>query len=103
GTGYAAAGIEIVGLRVVASTALHLPSPVDLPRLPATGRSTTRLRRAWFDGAFSDVAVLESADLDPGRELAGPMLIDLSTVTGVLHPGHRSAFDGHRNLELRLV
>jgi N-methylhydantoinase A len=103
GTGYAAAGIEIVGLRVIASTPLHLPKAGGMAGTSdGAGRSgSPRARRAWVGGSSESVPVLDAQDLAPGRELTGPVLIDLATTTVVIHPGQSGTVDAHTDIELR--
>ena len=76
--------VELVTLRVTATE----PGPeIDAAAAGASGSGATRsARRAWFDGAEHDAAVL-TGEPEPGTELSGPAICELPEATLAVPPG----------------
>jgi N-methylhydantoinase A len=56
------------------------------------------MRRATFEGAAADTAVLHRDRLRPGAEFAGPLVIEEESSTTVVPPGHTMSVDPLGNL-----
>jgi N-methylhydantoinase A len=57
-------------------------------------------RRAYFDGHWLDVDVLDRRDLGAGSTVAGPAVIEFAEATCVIRPGWSGAIDDVGNLVL---
>jgi N-methylhydantoinase A len=79
--------VEIVGWG--ATVACHVRGATKQLKQKACATSvSTAQRKAYFDGlGYIDVAVHRFEQLEVGRELSGPALIESSFTTVVLHPG----------------
>jgi 5-oxoprolinase (ATP-hydrolysing) len=73
----AAVSVELVGRGT--SARLGAPTPAAAP---AAARA-----RAWFDGAWREVPIVERAALARGARIAGPAIVVEATSTTVLEPG----------------
>jgi 5-oxoprolinase (ATP-hydrolysing) len=80
----AAVSVELVGQGTVAR--LGVPAP-------AAAAAATRTR-AWFDGSWREVPLIERAALARGERLDGPALVVEATSTTVVEPGWSAE---HRN------
>jgi N-methylhydantoinase A len=76
--------VELVTLRVTATE----PGPeIDAAAAGAAGRGATgSTRRAWFEGAQHEAAVL-TGEPEPGVELRGPAIVELPEATLAVPPG----------------
>jgi len=101
GTGYAAAGIELVtvGLDAVA----HRPRPARASaneRRRATSRPTSR--QVWFDG-WHETSILDGATLEAGDAVDGPAIVAWGATSVVVAPGRSVTLDPEGMLHLSLA
>jgi N-methylhydantoinase A len=89
--------VELVNLRLVAI------APVEKPELevkqPEDGAETGR-RRAYLDGKWVDVLVLDRSRMGVGSKVEGPVVVEATETTCVVRPGWRGSADGVGNLIL---
>jgi N-methylhydantoinase A len=99
GTAYADAGIELVGLRVEATSAL----PVVMPTRPdADLTGPIGERPASFRGATLTCPVYDGERTAAGVVVVGPAFVEQSTTTLVVYPGQRATIDAIGNVVLEL-
>jgi N-methylhydantoinase A len=72
----------------------HILPPQDGPVRP----KSTRPLYAREEGALRPVPVYDAATLNRGAAIAGPCLVEASTFTALLRPGHRATMDQGGNL-----
>jgi 5-oxoprolinase (ATP-hydrolysing) len=94
----AARPIEVVSLRVIASTpaAEEAVPPAGEPYDPAPSAT----RRAWVEGEWAALPLYERSELRAGARIAGPALIAEAHAATWLTPGWRALLDGAGNLLL---
>ena len=90
--------IEVELLRVAASSRTEPPPAPE--RTSSSGAQPTGRTRCWFDGAWRPTAVWRRADLAPGRELDGPLLIVEEHTATVVEPGWRARVESGGRLRL---
>jgi N-methylhydantoinase A len=100
GTGYAAAGIEIVtvGLDAVARRPGHADAP------PHTAKRTNAppiTRSVWF-GGWQETAILDGDTLEAGATVDGPAIVGWGATSVVVAPGRSVTLDREGVLHLRL-
>jgi N-methylhydantoinase A len=99
GTAYADAGIELVGLRVEATSAL----PVVMPTLvDATRTGPVGARPASFRGETRTCPVFDGERTAAGIVVEGPAFVEQSTTTLVVYPGQTATIDAIGNVVLEL-
>jgi 5-oxoprolinase (ATP-hydrolysing) len=77
---------------VIAAISAEVTGPTTAVSFTAPGGAIRRERheRAWFEGRWQDVPVIERATLAAGEAIEGPALLIESTATTVLEPGWRA-------------
>jgi N-methylhydantoinase A len=88
------AGIEFVALRVVGLGSVDRPE--SRPPIPtATDGQARRERRARvvFNGGEEETAVLFRQELEPGRPVSGPVIVEEPTTTTIVPPGYRASVE----------
>ena len=81
--------IELVNLRLAA---FGLNDTIDLkcftPRSPDGGGGSRRVRPVYFDGmGYVETSIIKRDELQPGRQLSGPAVIEEATSSTLLPPG----------------
>lgn len=94
--------IEIVALAVTAEAPTAELGGVDIDPLPPPSYAPPGTRRVFFDGAWIDAPVFETAAAARAEVIGPAMIEDLHTCI-VVPPGWRAGFDSHLNciLEVR--
>ena len=90
--------VELVNVRLVATTPVEKPPLRAGERSPDAGRER---RRACFDGEWQDVEVVPGAALGPGDAVEGPAIVELAEATCVVRPGWSGVLDEAGALVLR--
>ena len=90
--------VELVNVRLVATTPVEKPPLRAGERSPDVGRER---RRACFDGEWQDVEVVPGAALGPGDAVEGPAIVELAEATCVVRPGWSGELDEAGALVLR--
>jgi 5-oxoprolinase (ATP-hydrolysing) len=91
--------IEVESIRVVArSPGEELAPPPAVASAESKGRGS---RRVWTGTAWQDVPTVERADLTPGDEIDGPLLVFEEHSAAWVAPGWRLQVDAARALFLR--
>jgi N-methylhydantoinase A len=100
--GYAPAQepVEVVNVRVTAFGIMPSLALWEAPSGPHAAH-TPRARRAYFDGRWEEVPVLPRSALVPGRDVAGPAIVDESDATTVVPPGWTARAEHAGTLRLR--
>ena len=103
GTGYAAAGIEIVtaGLDAVAMRPAGVRRDDVSTWRPRGPVAPMTSRQVWFDG-WHDSAILDGARLAPGMAVEGPAIVAWGATSVVVAPGRSVTLDPDGVLHLRL-
>ena len=94
--------IELVSLRVRARAR---EAPIDAPRVRARAlapAARSGSRRAWFDGAWLDVPILERERMAPGTRFEGPALVEEFSGTTLVPPRWRARITAGAHLLLEL-
>jgi N-methylhydantoinase A len=106
GSGYREAGKEILTFRLTASGLLNKP---DIKAEPLHKSNATLLalkgeREVYFEEErkFVSTRVYDFARMDPGVELAGPVIIETPVTTVVVNPRDRAVMDQYRNIRIHL-
>ncbi|HEY3152603.1 MAG TPA: hydantoinase/oxoprolinase family protein [Candidatus Binatia bacterium] len=106
GSGYREAGKEILTFRLTASRLLNKP---DIKAEPLHKSNATLLalkgeREVYFEEErkFVSTRVYDFTRMDPGVELAGPVIIETPVTTVVVNPRDRAAMDQYRNIRIHL-
>jgi 5-oxoprolinase (ATP-hydrolysing) len=81
--------IELVSLRVIASTRPEAVAPAP-PPVPAPAR-TERTHRMWLGDGWREVPVFDRAEMRPGHTLSGPALISERHSATVVEAGWEAA------------
>ena len=82
--------VELVNVRLVASVPGEKPT---LSEQVAPGDPESGLRRANFDGDWTEVPVLDRTAMGAGSEVDGPAIVDFPEATCVVRPGWRGRVD----------
>lgn len=92
--GYRAAGeaVELVSLRLIAVGEVEKPELREREE-DAGSREPPGTRRACFDGAWHEVAVLQRPSMGSGSRVEGPAIVELAEATCVVRPGWSGAVD----------
>ncbi len=93
----AKAAVQIVNLRVVASSPAPQPKPFDQParaRLAVAAAQT----RVFYDGRWHTAGLYDRSTLEPGHHLDGPAIIRQDDCTTCIVDGYRLTVDTSRNL-----
>ena len=77
------------------------PVPVPPAAAAASFAGTRRQRQVYFDGEFIATGVYARAELNPGRRLSGPALIEQADATTLIRPGYVGEVDDRLNLLIR--
>jgi len=100
--GYAPAQepVEVVNARV---TAFGIMPTLPLWAAPSGSRSSDvpRTRRAYFDRRWTEVPVLARSAMAPGRDVAGPAIIEEGDATTVVPPGWAARAEQAGTLRMR--
>ncbi|MCG6948411.1 MAG: hydantoinase B/oxoprolinase family protein, partial [Acidobacteria bacterium] len=97
-------GIEVVSLRVVASSrrpdvqTFGAEYDFDLARAHATRR-----QRCFIDGGWRDVPLYEASELAAGSEVTGPALVQQDHSALVVRPGWRARSLGDGSVRLKIL
>jgi 5-oxoprolinase (ATP-hydrolysing) len=91
--------IELESLQVVVGARAEPPPPA--PRVARRRVAPERRLRAWFGGAWEEVAAFDRERLGPGDVLDGPALVFEPHGTTVVAPGWAAEVDGAGALVLR--
>ena len=104
GSSYRDARIEIVTLR------LRATAPTPRPKLARAARLSARIaaaakrpsRPVYWDSLKTSVAtdIYDGAQLKPGNTLEGPVIVETTDTTVVVHPGRRLRVDEFGNFEI---
>ena len=82
--------VQIVSIRLAAAEPVLKPE-LRLPERP--GRTSARMRAAYFDGAWAKVPVLIHDEIPSGDAFAGPSIVEFPEATCVVRPGWRASLD----------
>ena len=99
-----AEAIEIVNFKVGGAGVIAKPvlAPSDLDR--AAKAVAVEHRAAYFGGDSTiETPVFYRDNLAPGTEVDGPAVIEETTSTVVIYPGHRARVDAYLNLEIEVT
>jgi N-methylhydantoinase A len=99
------APIELVGIHVVATTAVGKLRP---PELPVTGRTfadTVKGEREvdYAPDGIHTATVVDGALLEPGMDADGPAVIETAGTTVVVRPSDRLSIDTYGNVHLAIA
>jgi len=83
--------VELVSVRLVATVPGERPVLREQPA--ASAATTTRTRRANFDGAWTEVPVHERAHMGHGSTVGGPAIVEFPEATLAVRPGWHGAVD----------
>jgi N-methylhydantoinase A len=100
-----AAGVEIIGIHLVATAAvgkLELAAP---PRSGAGVEDAVKGRRAvdYATEGVHEATIYDGTRLEPGMGFAGPAIVEDPGTTIVIHPGNRATIDdfGNTHIDIR--
>jgi len=96
--------LDVIQARVLSARSIIVGRrpKVDLAAVdPEGGAVMERSRRAFFDGAWSDVAVFDRLDLPVGWDAQGPVILEQPDATIVIDPGFGAVIDRFGNVEVR--
>ncbi|WP_180898958.1 hydantoinase/oxoprolinase family protein [Martelella soudanensis] len=100
-----AAGVEIIGLHLVASAAVGKLELVALPKTGARLEDAVKGRRMvdYATEGRHEATIYDSTKFEPGMEFSGPAVIEDPGTTIVVHPGNRVFIDdfGNTHIETR--
>lgn len=99
------AGVEIVGIHMIAASEVGKLELVAVPRTGATVEDAIKGRRMVdYATEGTHVAVIyDGTRLEPGMDLTGPAVIEDPGTTIVIHPGNRVHIDdfGNTHIDIR--
>ncbi|HEY7691222.1 MAG TPA: hydantoinase/oxoprolinase family protein [Gaiellaceae bacterium] len=98
------AGVELIGVHVVAVADMGKLEPAPLPRNGASLDDALKGRRS-VDYALEgvhDAAIYEGEVLPPGARFCGPAIIESFGSTVVVHPGNEVAVDDYGSLVIEV-
>ncbi len=105
GASYAAAGREVVTLRVNATGKVRKRSVSrDLSGIGALAQAKKESRNVYFD-EYKDFAITDIYDYEmmrPGNEIPGPAIIETPVTTIVVNPKSQASMDEFRNIVICL-
>ena len=87
------AGVEIIGLHLIASSEVGKLEIVALPRTGATIEAAIKGRRAvdYATEGVHEATIYDGDELEPGMAFAGPAVIEDAGTTVVVHPGQHAS------------
>ena len=90
--------VEIVALRVMATMPRE---EIDLREEQIAGEAVESTRRAFFDGSWSEVPVIDRSRMGAGSEVSGPCIVELDGSTCVVGERWAGAVDDSGTLVLK--
>jgi N-methylhydantoinase A len=106
GSGYSAAGIEIVSLSVDAVARVMKPILRSYKKGgPDPSRALKYIKEVYFSDEtrrFVKTRIYDFTKLEPGNILEGPCIVEVPTTTVVIPPGKVGQVDMHSNIEISL-
>ncbi|MBK8082490.1 MAG: hydantoinase/oxoprolinase family protein [Devosia sp.] len=96
------AGVEIIGLHLVAASEVGKLEIVALPRTGATLEAAIKGRRAvdYATEGVHEATIYDGTRLEPGMTMIGPAVIEDPGTTVVVHPGNRVSIDDFGNIHI---
>jgi N-methylhydantoinase A len=98
------AGVELIGVHVVAVADVGKLEPAPLPANGATVEEALKGRRSVDYGleGIHDAAIYEGELLPPGGRFSGPAIVESRGSTVVVHPGNEVAVDAYGSLVIEV-
>lgn len=96
------AGVEIIGIHLIASSEV---GKLEILKLPVTGAlldTAIKGRRAvdYATEGVHEATIYDGARLEPGMAFAGPAVIEDPGTTIVVHPSNRVSIDDYGNIHI---
>jgi N-methylhydantoinase A len=98
------AGVEIIGLHLVAASEVGKLEILKLPRTGATIEQAIKGRRD-VDYATEGIhlaTIYDGTRLEPGMAFAGPAVIEDPGTTVVIQPGNKASIDDYGNIHIAI-
>jgi N-methylhydantoinase A len=98
------AGVELIGVHLVAVADVGKLEPAPLPQNGATADDALKGRRNVDYGleGIHDAAIYEGELLPPGGRFTGPAIVESRGSTVVVHPGNEVAVDAYGSLVIEV-
>ena len=96
------AGVEIIGIHLIAASEVGKLEIVALPTSGATVEGAIKGRREvdYATEGVHEAVIYDGTRLEPGMSLSGPAVIEDPGTTVVVHPGNRLTVDDFGNIHI---
>ena len=96
------AGVEIIGIHMVAASEVGKLEILKLPKTGATVEDAVKGRREvdYATEGVHEATIYDGTRLEPGMTFAGPAVIEDPGTTVVVHPGNKVAIDDYGNIHI---
>jgi N-methylhydantoinase A len=96
------AGVEIIGIHLIASSEVGKLEIVALPRTGATIESAIKGRRQvdYATEGVHEAVIYDGDKLEPGMAFTGPAVVEDAGTTVVVHPGNPVTVDDFGNIHI---
>ncbi len=94
--------IELVYLRAVVSGIVDKPEPAAATA-PRSGTNNNPTREVYFKGEFHSCDIHQRNELEVGKDIDGPIIIQEYGSTNVISPGWQARADKFGNLHIRRI
>jgi len=96
------AGVEIIGIHLIATAEVGKLEIVPLPRSGARIEDAIKSRRQvdYTTEGVHEAAIYDAEKLEPGMTFTGPAIIEDPGTTIVIHPGNRVTIDDYGNTHI---
>ena len=98
------AGVEIIGIHMIAASEVGKLEILKLPTSGATVDQAIKGRRAvdYATEGVHEATIYDGTRLEPGMSFAGPAVIEDPGTTVVVHPGNRVSIDDYGNIHIAI-
>ena len=98
------AGVEIIGIHMIASSEVGKLEILKLPVTGATLDAAIKGRRQvdYATEGIHEATIYDGTRLEPGMRLSGPAVIEDPGTTVVIHPGNQVSIDDYGNIHIAI-